>query len=222
MELHPAQSFRGLALVVALSAAASPLAAGVQVAVKADGTKIIFNESTDQRARRHSTVLASSPSLDWDAMIEQHANSSRLDPKLVRAVIQTESGYNASALSTVGAMGLMQLMPGTARELAVEDPYDPSQNIRGGTAYLRQMLDQFKGSLELAVAAYNAGPGAVQKYGGVPPYRETVSYVQRVLGLYRGEAVTVAAATRPRLGQKVFLLRDARNQIVLSTAPAGR
>ena len=222
MELHPAQLFRGLALIAALSAAASPLAAGVQVAVKADGTKIIFNESTDQRDRRHSTVLASSPRLDWDAMIEEHANSSRLDPKLVRAVIQTESGYNASALSTVGAMGLMQLMPGTARELAVEDPYDPSQNVRGGTAYLRQMLDQFKGSLELAVAAYNAGPGAVQKYGGVPPYRETVSYVQRVLGLYRGEAVTVAAATRPRLGQKVFLLRDARNQIVLSTAPAGR
>jgi soluble lytic murein transglycosylase-like protein len=84
------------------------------------------------------------------------------------------------------------------------------------------MLDLFKGSLELAVAAYNAGPGAVQKYGGVPPYRETVGYVQRVLGLYRGEAVSVAAATRPRLGQKVFLVRDARNQIVLTTAPAGR
>lgn len=166
-------------------------------------------------------MLAASPSLDWDAMIEEHANSARLDPKLVRAVIQTESGYNASALSTVGAMGLMQLMPGTARELAVDDPYDPSQNVRGGTAYLRQMLDLFKGSLELAVAAYNAGPGAVKKYGGVPPYRETVGYVQRVLGLYRGEAVSVAAATRPRLGQRVFLVRDARNQIVLTTAPAG-
>jgi len=222
MELHSAQSLRGLALVVALSAAASPLAAAVQVAVKADGTKIIFNESTDQRARRHATVLASSPSLDWDAMIEQHANSSRLDPKLVRAVIQVESGYNARALSNKGAMGLMQLMPGTARDLAVDDPYDPSQNVRGGASYLRQMLDLFQDSMELAVAAYNAGPGAVQRHGGVPPYRETVSYVQRVLGLYRGEAVTVAAATRPRLGQKVFLLRDARNQIVLSTVPTGR
>ena len=88
MERHLSQCLRGLALVVALSAAASPLAAGVRVAVKADGTKVIFNESTDQRARRHSTVLASSPSLDWDAMIEEHANRARLDPKLVRAVIQ--------------------------------------------------------------------------------------------------------------------------------------
>lgn len=223
MELRASiRSARGLALLVGLAVCAAPAAASVKVAVQADGTKLIFNESTDQRARRHSTVLVSSPSIDWDAMIQEHANSARLDPKLVRAVIQVESGYNARALSNKGAMGLMQLMPSTARDLAVDDPYDPSQNVRGGASYLRQMLDLFQDSMELAVAAYNAGPRAVQRHGGVPPYRETVDYVQRVLGLYRGEAVSVAAATRSRIGQRVFLMRDARNQIVLTTAPAGR
>ena len=101
---------------------------------------------------------------------------------LVRNVIRQESGGNPNARSPVGAMGLMQLMPGTAAELGVQDAFDPRQNVEGGVKYLKRMLDMFHGDMEKAVAAYNAGPGAVQRFGGVPPYDETRHYVKRILG----------------------------------------
>lgn len=112
------------------------------------------------------------------------AKRAGVDPALVAAVAQTESGENPSARSPVGAQGVMQLMPETARSLGVADPYDPVQNVRAGAAYLRTLLDRF-GDLKSAVAAYNAGPGAVEKYGGVPPYAETRAYVERVMDAYR-------------------------------------
>jgi soluble lytic murein transglycosylase-like protein len=117
----------------------------------------------------------------YDALIERHAVTHGVRPELVRAVIQVESGFNPRARSRKGALGLMQLMPRTAADLGVEDPLDPAENIRGGVSYLRQLLDLYAGDEELALAAYNAGPAAVARYGQqVPPYTETRDYVTRI------------------------------------------
>lgn len=115
------------------------------------------------------------------ASIDQAAARFGLAPALIKAVVKAESNYQVRALSPAGAQGLMQLMPATARELGVTDPFDIDQNIRGGAQYLRNMLDQFDGDLHLALSAYNAGPGTVARYGGNVPYAETRTYVQRVL-----------------------------------------
>ncbi len=122
----------------------------------------------------------------FDDIVRLAADRFGLSPEVIHAVIRAESGYDPSCTSPAGAMGLMQLMPGTARALGVSNAYDPAQNILGGSRYLRAQLDRF-GDLSLALAAYNAGPGAVARYGGIPPYRETQTYVRRVLGyLARG------------------------------------
>lgn len=117
----------------------------------------------------------------FDTIVRQAATRHNVDPKLVHAVITVESAYRPGARSSRGAMGLMQLMPGTARDLRVRDPYDAASNIDGGVRYLRQLLDRFE--LRLALAAYNAGAATVERFGGVPPYPETRSYVARVLQL---------------------------------------
>lgn len=117
-----------------------------------------------------------------EALVARSAAQQGLDPALVRAVVQAESGFNPRAVSPAGAKGLMQLMDGTARALGVRDAFDPAENVAGGTRYLRQLLTQF-GDERLALAAYNAGPGAVQRYGGVPPFDETQRYVATVLAL---------------------------------------
>jgi soluble lytic murein transglycosylase-like protein len=117
--------------------------------------------------------------------IEQAAGEAGIDAALVHAVITAESGYNPAAVSRTGAQGLMQLMPGTARRYAVKNAFDPKQNIRGGTRYLRDLLDMFDNNVELAVAAYNAGENAVIRHGRkIPPYRETQAYVPKVMRLY--------------------------------------
>lgn len=117
-------------------------------------------------------------------LIEEAAGRTGLAPELITAVMATESGFRPDAVSPSGALGLMQLMPGTAEALGVENPGDPRQNILGGAEYLRQQLGRF-GTIEKALAAYNAGPGAVERYGGVPPFSETENYVRRVLGKLR-------------------------------------
>ncbi len=116
-----------------------------------------------------------------EVMARDVARRYQMDEKLVTAVIHAESGFDPDAVSRVGAMGLMQLMPGTAADLQVADPFDPAQNLDGGVRYLKWMLERFQGRVDLALAAYNAGPTAVERHGGIPPYRETRNYVSRVL-----------------------------------------
>jgi len=119
----------------------------------------------------------------YQDLIEEHATANLVSPDLVRALIQAESAFNTRAVSPKGAMGLMQLMPATAAEHGVLDAFNPAENIRAGVKYLKHLLDRYEGRVELALAAYNAGPGAVKKYGGkVPPYRETQNYVARIQG----------------------------------------
>jgi len=127
--------------------------------------------------------VVSKRAAQFDELIATHASMHSLSPDFVRAVIQAESAFNPMARSIKGAMGLMQLMPGTAAQYNVTNAYDPAQNIRGGVAYLKSLMTRFKNDVSLALAAYNAGPGAVEKYGNtVPPYKETRNYVAKIRG----------------------------------------
>ena len=119
----------------------------------------------------------------YDDIIRDAAPKYALDPNMIRAVMQTESAFNAMAVSPVGALGLMQLMPAVAAELGVTDPMDPRQNIMAGALYLRRLLDAHRGNVRLALASYNAGPGNVAKYRAVPPFKETQNYVKRVTAI---------------------------------------
>src|SRR5687768_55368 len=171
----------------------------------ANGTLVLSDRSIDAptavyRVSGTPSYVTTRPAEDEDGseegryepLIQEHANRRALRPDLVRAVIQVESGFNPRALSPKGAMGLMQLMPATARELGVCHPYDPEENIRGGTTYLRQLIDRYEGNEELALAAYNAGSTAVDRHGrAVPPYRETRQYVKKV-----GKATTVGTSSK--------------------------
>ena len=122
--------------------------------------------------------------VEIENLIDKYSEKNGLDADFVKAVIKQESGFNPNATSHCGAMGLMQLMPSTAEGLGVTNAYDVEQNIMGGTKYLKGLMDRFDNNKSLALAAYNAGPNAVKKYGGIPPYQETQNYVKRVLNNY--------------------------------------
>jgi len=156
--------------------------------VDADGVVHFTNDPPTKKFklyRREGAVLQSRsvnrsiPSSLGD-IISRNCEKYSLEEGLVHAVIKAESNYNPAAISNKGALGMMQLMPGTARLLNVDNPLDAEENIGGGSRYLRQMLDEFNGNLDFAIAAYNAGPNAVKRHGGIPPYEETRTYVKRV------------------------------------------
>jgi len=204
--------------LLALCLIAAPVGAGeIEITLHADGSKIIRNEPGEARARRFSRRLVPIPDAKIAESIDRWSAERELDPLLVHAVVQVESGFNPRALSNKGAMGLMQLMPGTARELEVGDPWDPEQNVRGGTEYLRRMLERFDHDLEKALAAYNAGPEAVSRHAGIPPFAETRDYVRKILCLL-GDDCT---AEPERTGRPVRIVRDADNLIRITTSGAG-
>ena len=158
-------------------------------------TSVVSTSRTADTGPSFAQVLASTfagGDTGYDSCFEAAAEAYQVPVNLLKAVGKAESAFIADIVSPCGAQGIMQLMPATARVLGVKNAFDPAQNIMGGAKYLRQMLDQFDGDVSLALAAYNAGPGAVKKYGGIPPYRETQNYVKKVLG-YAGSDITASA-----------------------------
>ena len=205
-------------LVTAVVSLLWPNVAGAQIYAwrDANGTLVLSDRNLDTNARTYE--VAGAPAIRstrplapravrerFESLVQEHASRNNLRPDLVRAVIQVESGFNPRARSPKGAMGLMQLMPATALELGVRNPYDPADNIRGGTIYLRRLLDRYDGNEELALAAYNAGAGAVDKHGrSVPPYRETRDYVKKVGSAAGAEAVEPSSRSGPAGGKLVL------------------
>ncbi len=131
------------------------------------------------------SILSASPSAEMLQKITDAARRASLDPKLVQAVVKVESNFQAKATSRKGAMGLMQVMSRTARECQIQDPYHAMNNLMGACDCLRKLINRYQGDLSLALAAYNAGPGNVDRYGGIPPFSETKKYVKKVLAIYR-------------------------------------
>lgn len=188
-------------LIAGLAAVAVCLSASAEVrmVVRADGTKAIYNVPDKKSGAKVDFAWLAKQrdrTSPWDEAIYRHAKTYGVDPILVKAVIQVESGYNPYAVSSKGARGLMQLMPDTAKRFDVDQVYDPEQNLRAGVQYLSVLLRLFEGDLKRALAGYNAGENAVLRYGGVPPYAETELYLRKVFSVYYGRPHgTVSAGT---------------------------
>lgn len=176
-------------------------------------------QSEDVTFRSVFQSKINSGSESMDAIFDEAAAKYNISVDLVKAVAKAESGFNPNAVSKAGAIGVMQLMPATARSLGVGNPYDARQNIMGGAKYLKENLDRFNGNVSLALAAYNAGPNSVQKYGGIPPYKETQNYVKTVTSymngapLYSGKMVNTDSSYGQSSYSQLAGLYGASNQI---------
>lgn len=216
-------------VLVTLGFVANPSRAQISLVQNFDGRKMFVNTEPEVKAKlttsRPRTIYLPAEqsflgrkheamSLDRDgaeALVKEAAERHRIDPALIRAVIETESHWNAGAVSRKGAVGLMQLVPSTAQRFGVKDMFSPKQNVDAGVRYLKSLLERYNGNLELALAAYNAGEGAVDRARGVPAFRETRNYVQRVQYLFN-------APGSGRLDSAFFRARSIRKE----TDPAGR
>lgn len=159
-----------------------------------------LNLADGQRYRLAVDTVKTNPrlaDLPFNGLVEEAADAARLDPELLHALVHVESGYNHRAVSPKGATGLAQLMPGTAKRFKVRDPSQPRDNLRAGAHYLRELMDRFGDDVSLALAAYNAGEGAVSRYGRIPPYAETRAYVPRVIERYQRLMSTREALPTP-------------------------
>jgi soluble lytic murein transglycosylase-like protein len=210
----------GTALLLT-TAAAAPADAQIYYWRDATGAFVLSDKPTDPSARtytvhRTNSIRTTKPLSEraaiYDRVIAEQSDLHGVDANLVRAVIQAESAYNPRAVSVKGAMGLMQLMPQTAKHYGVLDAFNPAENIRAGVAYLKSLLMKYSENVELALAAYNAGPGAVKKYGGtVPPYKETRKYVEKITG-------AVAAPPKPVIYRTIEIV-DGRPVTKYTTKP---
>ena len=170
----------------------------------------------DGRAHPFQLASRSFTQQDIEAAIDEAAARHHVDPSLVRSVVKVESNFNPNAVSRKGAMGLMQLMPATARSLNLVNPFDPAQNVDAGVRHLRKLLDSYGGNVRLSLAAYNAGSGAVARSAGVPHFRETQDYVRRITSLYNGGAETGSYFMTSPVHEPVHVQRDARGMLYIS------
>jgi hypothetical protein len=189
-----------------------PTSGAVMRAARSAASEV--NTYLDGKAQTHQILNRAFTQGDIDAAIEQAATRHNVDPSLVRSVVKVESDFNPNAVSRKGAMGLMQLMPSTARSLNVSNPFDPLQNVDAGVRHLRALLDNYGGNVQLSLAAYNAGAGAVSRSAGVPKFRETQNYVRRITNLYNGGGGESIFGTPAH--ERVRVERDARGVLYIS------
>ena len=230
------RAFRAVVAAVAFTLVPAAAQAQIYAWRDASGHLVLSDKAKDPSARSYAisssavapavTFRTTTPlnkrAVLYQDLIEEHAALNVVNPDLVRALIQAESAFNPRAVSSKGAMGLMQLMPGTAAEHGVIDAFNPAENIRAGVKYLKHLLDTYDGRVELALAAYNAGPGAVKKYGGkIPPYRETRNYVAKIqstTGVAGVPVAQVAAPPRTRVYRTVEVV-DGREVVRYTGTP---
>lgn len=185
----------------------------------AEVNQYLTRESTSEEGASQTNFLRNNRTFspqDVDAAIEQAAARHNVDPNLVRSVIKVESNFNPNAVSRKGAMGLMQLMPSTARSLHVKNPFDPEQNVDAGVRHLKHLLESYGGNVKLSLAAYNAGSGAVARSSGIPHYSETQNYVRRITDLYYGGSDPGSHVVGNVVHDPVRIQRDARGVLYIS------